>query len=175
MPITKQVQLLDATTLEFIDKKILRNWGVSLPIINGDYSKEQYEAFYQKAIEPIVKSWGQAFTKGIFTNRESQGFNNKIVFFVKELIFMSTDQKINLFKDLSPQGGVYLNEYRAAFGMRPLPELQGIRMQSLNWIDSHYAREYQTGKDGADSEKTGTDGIDENADETEETNGGEDE
>lgn len=177
-PITKQVQLLDATTLEFIDKKILRNWGVSIPIINGDFTKDQYEAFYQKAIEPIVKSWGQAFTKGIFTKHEAQGFNNKIVFFVKELIFMNTDQKLNLFKDLSPQGGVYLNEYRAAFGMRPLPELQGVRMQSLNWVDSKYAQEYQTGKDGADSKKTGNDGIDENAeiedtDETEETNGGE--
>ena len=35
MPIAKQIQLLDATTLEFIDKKILRTWGVSIPIVDG--------------------------------------------------------------------------------------------------------------------------------------------
>lgn len=152
-PITKQTRLLDATTLEFIDKKILRTFGVSIPIVDGDYTKEQYEAFYQKTLEPIVKSFGQAFTKGIFTKHETEGFNNKIIFYVKELIFMNTDQKLNLFKDLSAQGGVYVNEYRAAFGMRPINDLQGVRMQSLNYVDSKYAEKYQVGegqKDGSD-------------------------
>lgn len=144
-PLTKQVQLLDATTLEFIDRKILRYWGVSIPIVNGDYTKVQYEAFYQKTIEPLVKTFSQSFTKGIFTKRRAQGFNNRINFYVKELIFMNTDQKLNLFKDLSAQGGVYVNEYRTAFGMRPMNELQGVRMQSLNWVDSRYAKQYQTG------------------------------
>lgn len=151
MPINKQVQLLDATTLEFIDKKILRTWGVSIPIVNGDYNKEQYEAFYQKTLEPIIKSIGQAFTKGIFTRHAAQGFNNKIVFYAKELIFMTTDQKINFFRDLKDLGGCYVNEYRTAFGMRPLPELEGVRMQSLNFVNSQYAKEYQVG-DGASGE-----------------------
>lgn len=155
IPLNKQVQLLDATTLEFIDKKILRTFGVSIPIVNGDYTKEQYEAFYQKTLEPIVKSLGQAFTKGIFTKHETQGFNNKIVFYVKELIFMNTDQKLNLFKDLSAQGGVYVNEYRTAFGMRPINELQGVRMMSLNWVDTKYAQEYQTGNTGKNSAADG--------------------
>lgn len=146
IPIQKQIQLLDSTTLEFIDRKILRNWGVSIPIINGDYTKAQYEAFYQKVLEPIVKSMGQAFTKGIFTKHESQGFNNQIVFYVKELIFMNTDQKLALFKDLSAQGGVYVNEYRTAFGLRPINDLAGVRMVSLNYIDAKDAAEYQVGK-----------------------------
>lgn len=151
IPITKQIQMLDATTLEFIDRKILRNWGVSIPIINGDYTKDQYDAFYQKAIEHIVKSWGQAFTKGIFTNHAAQGFNNKIRFFWKELIFMNTDQKLNLFNRLGDIGGCYVNEMRTAFGMRPINELQGVRMQSLNYVDSKYAEKYQTGTQGEQS------------------------
>lgn len=154
-PIQKQIQLLDSTTLEFIDKKILRTFGVSIPIVNGDYTKDQYEAFYQKTLEPIVKSLGQAFTKGLFSKRAANGFNNRIVFYVKELIFMNTDQKLNLFKDLSAQGGVYVNEYRTAFGMRPINDLQGVRMMSLNWVDSKYAQEYQTGKPQNGSENGG--------------------
>ena len=30
--------------------------------------------------------------------------------------------------------------------MRPLPELVGVRMQSLNWIDQNHAAEYQLQK-----------------------------
>lgn len=148
IPITKQTALLDETTLEFIDRKILRTFGVSIPIVNGDYTKEQYEAFYQKTLEPIVKSFSQAFTKGIFTNREAQGYKNEIMFYVKELVFMGTDQKLNLFTQLKDIGGCYVNEFRTAFGMRPLPELQGVRMQSLNFVNTDYAQEYQTGSAG---------------------------
>lgn len=150
IPIQKQIQLLDATTLEFIDKKILRTFGVSIPIVNGDYTRDQYEAFYQKTLEPIIKSLGQAFTKGIFSKHEAQGFKNEIVFYVKELIFMNTDQKLTMFNMLGNVGGCYVNEMRTAFGLRPINELEGVRMQSLNYVDSAYAEEYQTGKgDGA--------------------------
>ena len=145
MPVTKQIQLVDATTLEFIDKKILRTFGVSIPIVNGDYTKEQYEAFYQKTLEPIVKSSSQAFTKGIFTKKENQGFGNKIVFYTKELIFMNTTQKLELATRLGERGSCYENEYRGWFGLRPIPELAGKRMMSLNYVDSEYAKEYQTG------------------------------
>lgn len=150
IPITKQVQLLDSTTLEFIDRKILRTWGVSIPIINGDYTKEQYEAFYQKVLEPIVKSFCQAFTKGIFTKHAVQGFNNKIMFYVKELIFMNTDQKLNLFNSLKDFGGCYVNEYRTAFGLRPMKEAEGVRMMSLNYINANDASKYQVGESESD-------------------------
>ncbi len=148
VPINKQIQLVDSTTLEFIDKKILRTFGVSIPIVDGDYTKEQYEAFYQKTLEPIVKSMAQAFTKGIFTNRETQGFNNKIVFYMKELIFMNTSQKLEFAKEIGSRGSCYENEYRSWFGLRPLPELEGVRMMSLNYINVEDAKKYQTGTDG---------------------------
>lgn len=132
IPITKQVQLLDATTLEFIDKKILRTFGVSIAIVNGDYTAAQYEAFYQKTLEPIIKSMSQAFTKGIFSKRQTQGFKNKIVFYTKELIFLNTDQKIKLFDILVDSESCYKNEMRTAFGLRPLKELEGQLAASSN-------------------------------------------
>ena len=132
IPIQKQVQLLDATTLEFIDRKILRTFGVSIAIVNGDYTAAQYEAFYQKTLEPIIKSMSQAFTKGIFSKRQAQGFNNKIVFYTKELIFLNTDQKIKLFDILVDSESCYKNEMRTAFGLRPLKELEGQLAASSN-------------------------------------------
>ena len=142
IPIKKDIQLVDDKTLAFIDSKILRHFGVSLPILTGDYSKEQYEAFYQKTLEPLVKKISQAFTKTIFTEKEL-GFGNKIVFQTNDLIFMSTDQKLELFRLLGDAGGFYLNEMRTAFGMVPLAELVGVRMQSLNYVNVEYAKEYQ--------------------------------
>ena len=148
-PINRDLQLVDKDTLEFIDSKILRNWGVPLPILTGDYTKEQYEAFYQKSLEGLALSIAQAFTKKMFTQRE-KSFGNKIELYPKELIFLSVSQTIELINTLAPQGGGYVNEYRTWLGLRPLPELEGKRYMSLNWIDANNADQYQVGKENVD-------------------------
>lgn len=143
IPIKHEIQLVDATTLKFIDEKILRHYGVSLPILTGDYTKAQYEAFYQKTLEPLIIAISQAFTRGLFTQRE-RSFGNKIAYYPKELVFMSTDQTIEMVRLLGDSGSLYENEKRVAFGLQPLAELAGIRMQSLNYVNVEYAKDYQT-------------------------------
>ena len=144
-PLQKSVALVDEATLKFIDEKILRNFGVPLCILTGDYTKEQYNAFYQKTLEPIIISLSQAFTKKIFTSRE-RAFGNKIELYPKDLIFMTPEQTLEMIKELSPTGALFENEKRVALGLRPLPELAGKRYMSLNWIDANNAAEYQMGK-----------------------------
>lgn len=145
IPIPRDIKLVDEKTLKFIDEKILRHFGVSLPILTGDYTKAQYEAFYQKTIEPLVIQFSQEFTRVLFTDRE-RSYNHQVKFYAKELIFMSMDQKIAVLNLLAPTGSVYENEKRVAFGWQPLPELVGKRYMSLNWIDASLANEYQAGK-----------------------------
>lgn len=145
IPIKKEIQLVDDATLKFIDEKILRQFGVPLCILTGDYTKEQYEAFYQKTLEPLIISFSQAFTKTLFTDRE-KGFGNEIQFYPKDLIFMSVDQTLQMVTLLSNTGSLYENEKRVAFGLRPLPELEGKRYMSLNWVDVDIANDYQIGK-----------------------------
>lgn len=155
MPITRDVRLVDKDTLEFIDSKILRHFGVSLPILTGDYTPEQLAAFYQKTIEPFVVSLAQAFTKGIFSRTEI-GHKNAIEFYPEELIFMSTAQKLELVRMLGDSGAIYENEKRRIFGMQPLPELTGVRVQSLNYVNTEHAQAYQL-KD-AQTKEGGDDG-----------------
>ena len=150
-PIERNIQFVDAETLAFIDGKILRHFGVPLAILTGDYTKAQYEAFYQKTLEPIIIALSQAFTKSLFTQRE-RSFNNAIKFYPKELIFMSTDQTLEMVRLLGDSGTLYENEKRVAFGMRPLPELVGKRMQSLNYVDVDIAKDYQTGGENTNEE-----------------------
>lgn len=150
-PIERNIQFVDAETLAFIDGKILRHFGVPLAILTGDYTKEQYEAFYQKTLEPIIIALSQAFTKTLFTQRE-RSFNNAIKFYPKELIFMSTSQTLEMVRLLGDCGSLYENEKRSAFGLRPLPELVGKRMQSLNYVDVDIAKDYQTGGENKNEE-----------------------
>ena len=147
-PLPKTTQLVDEATLKFIDGKILRNFGVPLPILTGDYKKEQYEAFYQKTLEPIIIAISQAFTKKMFTPRE-KAFGNKIELYPKALIFMTVSQTLDMIKNLSPTGALFENEKRVALGLKPLPELEGKRFMSLNWIDANNANEYQVGKNAS--------------------------
>lgn len=144
-PLSRNTQLVDSDTLKFIDEKILRNWGVPLHILKGDFTKPQYNAFYQKTLEPLIIQFSQAFTKKLFTDRE-RAFGNKIELYPKDLIFMTVEQTLEMVKFLGNTGAIYENEKRVAFGLRPLPELEGKRYMSLNWIDANNADIYQVGK-----------------------------
>lgn len=142
VPLKRDTKLIDAETLKFMDEKILRNWGVPLAILRGDYNKVQYAAFYQKTLEPMIITISQAFTKKLFTKRE-KAFGNKIQLYPKDLVFMTVDQTIEMVTLLANTGAIFENEKRVAFGLRPLPELEGKRYMSLNWIDSNQEAAYR--------------------------------
>lgn len=149
---------VDADTLKFLDEKILRYYGVSKAILSGDYTKAQKEAFYQSVLEPLVIAWGQAFSKALFTDREKQ-VGNKIMFFADEMDYMTTSEKMELVRLLGDQGGLYLNEVRQMFGWEPLAEMEGQRLQSLNYVDVKNAGKYQTGEDGKPVDNTDNNNI----------------
>lgn len=157
-PIERKSEIVDDDTLKFIDEKILRYFGVPLPILTGDYTKDQYEAFFQKTLEPLIKAISQAFTKKMFTSRE-KAFGNRIELYPKELIFMTVSQTLKMINILSPTGALFENEKRVALGLRPLPELKGKRYMSLNWVEADKAAQYQLGEntnvDIVDEEKEG--------------------
>ena len=129
----------------------------------GDYTKAQYEAFYQKTLEPLIISISQAFTKKLFTDRE-RSFGNVIKLYPKDLIFMTVDQTLQMVNMLANTGSIYENEKRVAFGLRPLPELEGKRYMSLNWVDVDIANQYQVnkakGNDAKNNTPTGNDNDD---------------
>lgn len=159
IPLEHKSQLVNEDTLKFIDEKILRNFGVPLAVLTGDYTKEQYEAFYQKTLEPIIIAMSQAFTKKVFTRRE-KAYGNRIEFYPKELVFMTMTQKMELINLLAPTGGLFENEKRTILGLMPSQALAGKRYMSLNWIDANNADQYQVGKvnvDVVDKQETVTD------------------
>lgn len=148
IPFNRQVNLVDEKTLKFIDEKILRHFGVPLCILTGDYTKAQYEAFYQKTIEPIIVTMSQAFTKAIFSKRESNGFGHKIVFNQKLLNFMTMNEKIQWLTLASNCGAITINEMRAIIGYAPYDdeELGNTPVMSKNFGDAGVIKDVDKNK-----------------------------
>lgn len=162
IPITRDLKLIDKDTLEFIDNKILRNYGVSLAILSGDYSKQQYEAFYQKVLETFIISIGQEFTTKLFTPTE-RSHGNRIELFPEDLIFLTNDQKIQLIKELGGRGAFTNNQMLKMFGIPPYPG-GDVRYMSLNYVDVSIANQYQLNKAKSENKggaENGSEGQDE--------------
>jgi len=132
---------VDQETLAFIDSKILRHYGVPLPILTGDFTPEQYQSFYEKTLEPLVNSLNQVFTKSLFTQRELQ-FGNKIVFYANNLLYMALDKRVEVGDLLGNRGALTNNDLLALFGYPPY-EGGNVRLMSLNYVDVNIASQYQ--------------------------------
>jgi HK97 family phage portal protein len=145
-PITSDPKLIDKDTLEFLDNKVLRWYGVSVPILSGDFNDEQYQAFYEKTLEPLIISLGQAFSKVLFSDRELD-VGNEIVFYQKNMMYLSTGAKINLLKIAGEQGLLTDDQKLALLGYPPIGGEDGSRRtQSLNYVDTKMVNDYQMQK-----------------------------
>ena len=113
------VKLVDAETLKFFYQNITRANGVSLAILNGDYTKAQKEAFYEHALESEIKSLSQAMTQTFFSERE-ESFGNKIVLYPNDINFMSMSEKIAALSAGLPAGIFTRNEAREMLGFAPI-------------------------------------------------------
>lgn len=134
-------KLVDKETLDFLDNKILRFFGVSLPILTGDFNDEQYQAFYERTLEPIIITLGQAFSKTLFTNGELD-HGNEIVFYPRDMAYLSTKSKIQLIKTAGEQGLLSDNQKLRILGYPPMEGGERVT-QSLNYINREIIDEYQ--------------------------------
>lgn len=144
-------KFVDKQTVEFIATRILAKYGVSLAIYNGDFTEEQYQAFYENVLEALVISLGRAFTKTLFTKKELE-LGNEIIFYNQGLMFTSTKNKIDAVDILSRVGVLTDNQILNIFGYPPF-EGGDTRHISLNYINREIADEYQLEK-GKRKEKT---------------------
>lgn len=145
-PITVDPKMIDKDTLEFLDSKVLRWYGVSLAILSGDFSDDQYQAFYEKTLEPLIISLGQAFSKVLFSDREID-VGNEIVFYQKNMMYLSTNAKLNLLKTAGEQGLLTDDQKLALIGYPPIGGEDGARRtQSLNYVDVNLVNDYQMQK-----------------------------
>lgn len=152
-PMTRDVKLVDKDTLDFVDKKILRNYGVSQEILDGTATAEAKRAFLETTLEPLLISFGQAFTKVLFSRQQING-GNKIQFYYNRMETMTNQEKIdqaNLLKDI---GGITTNEIRELFGFPPIVGGDGEKtLQSLNYANTNIIDQYQLDKSKSETKE----------------------
>lgn len=141
LPIKDNVKFIDKDTLAFLQQSVLNWFGVSLPILTGEFTDDQYQAFYEKTLEPLVIYFGQKYSKVLFTERELD-FGNEVIWYHRDMNYLSTNSKINIMKTMGEQGLLSDNQKLALMGYPPIPGGDRIT-QSLNYIDVRLINQYQ--------------------------------
>lgn len=141
IPININPAIIDKNTLEFVQLRILNTYGVSLPIFNGDFTDEQYQAFYEKTLEAIIIALGKAHSKTLFTQRELD-IGNEVIFYPQKLLFTNTKNRIAVADILGNRGALTDNQLLDLFGYPPF-EGGDVRHMSLNFINRDIADNYQ--------------------------------
>jgi HK97 family phage portal protein len=145
VPLASEPKLVDAQTLDFLNKKILSYFGVSEPIYLNKYTEEEFNAFYEGVIEQLSIQLSEEFSRVLLTRKELES-GEQIIFYSERLQYASWNTKVNAIEKLMGLGLMSLNESRALLGLEPV-EGGEKRLQSLNFVDQTKANLYQVGKD----------------------------
>lgn len=152
--VQRSLKMVDEKTISHFEKRIVRVTGVSLPMLAGDFTTAQKEAFYERCIESGVISLGQAFTKTAFTKwQKSHG--DEIIFYPNKIELMSTTEKISLLGATNAMGVWSVNEVREMFGKPPV-EGGDARPRGYNSIDEGKPAESE--KNPQNEKNEGTEG-----------------
>ena len=138
-------KIVDKDTLDFIQNKILNKYGVSIPILNNNYTEEEFNSFYESRIEPLAIMFCQGFTARLFSERE-RDMGNQVEFYSSRLQYASWSTKVTAIKELMPLMVFTLDDALGLLGMPPAEEGGDTRILSLNHIDARIANEYQLNK-----------------------------
>ena len=146
--IKNEGKFTDSETSKFLNEKILYDFGVSLPIWRGDFTAAQFSAFIEQTIEPLIVSMNQAYSKTLLTETE-RNHGNEIVFYHSRIQDADIQSKIEIIEKVGGRGAMSNDEIRELLGLPPLGgEIGSKHMQSLNYIDTADAPQYQAAKNG---------------------------
>lgn len=125
--------------MEFLHQEILYPFGVSMPILAGNWTDDEYSAFYQTALEGIIQSIEQTFTATLFTPRQ-RSYGHKIKVYDRVIQNLSMARRIEIVTMANPSALLNRDEQRELLGFEPDG---GKTMVSLNFIDVNLQSDYQ--------------------------------
>lgn len=143
-PINEKSTPISSEQLSYTKNAIYDYFGVNENIVQNKFTEEQWNAFYEGAIEPVAIQMSQCFTNALFTDNE-RNFGNEITFEANRLQYASNATKVNVVKELAPIAVLMIDDVREMFNLAPLPNGEGQKvLQSLNYINSNIADSYQS-------------------------------
>lgn len=137
---------LDNDQLKHVNQRVLNYFNLNESIISGDFTSQQWNAFYETVLEPISIYLEQSFKMKIFTKNAIKD-GNSISFSVNRVQYASVDEKVKLVKEIGPMGILTVDQCLTILDLPPIGGEEGKkRMQSLNYINGDIADFYQLNK-----------------------------
>src|SRR5690606_34998015 len=111
--------MVNAAQMKDIRVAVFRYFGVIENIGMGNYTEDQWNAFYESTIEPLAVQMSLEFTAKLFSDREI-GHGNEIVFEANRLQYASVRTKLELVQ-LVDRGIMTPNQLAEVFNLPPVP------------------------------------------------------
>jgi hypothetical protein len=131
----------NAAQMKETKQRVNDYFGVNDAIVQNKYNEDQWNAFFESELQPIILQLSLAFTKVFFTRRE-RGFGNKIIFDTTSLTYASMATKLGLVQYVD-RGIMNANEVREVMN---LPSVDG---------GNEYVRRLDTAPIAAEKNKGG--------------------
>lgn len=135
-------------------ERLYSYFGVNENIVQNKYDEDEWIAFYESEVEPILIQLSNAFTKVFFTKREL-GYGNRIVFEATNLAYASMDTKLQLVQ-FADRGIMTPNEVRQILNLGPI-EGGDVPIRRLDTVPITDGKGDDDGGDGSNEEDGETD------------------
>ncbi len=142
--VKRSLKMVDAATLEEIKNNVLLHTGVTMEMLQGKFTAEDKESFYENWIEPAAISLGQAMSK-VFFSQWQTSYGDQVQLYPRKIQLMSTSEITNVVRETINAGVFTLDEYREMYGYAPLPNGEGQqRPRGFNHLDGETGKTTQT-------------------------------
>jgi HK97 family phage portal protein len=115
---------VDADQQKLIQTNVFNYFGVNEGVLQNSALGDQFDAFFNGAIEPFSIQLSEVLTKMLFTPAE-QAHGSAVFVTANRLQYMPVAQKISLYKEMTDRGGLMIDEGRELFNYPPLPDGAG--------------------------------------------------
>ena len=110
--------------LKYYKQEICNHFRVSEKILNNTATEDEYRAFYNRTIKPILQYFALAFTNAFFTATQ-QKKGHRIVFAQDDMSLLTHRERIELFEAVQHSSTVKIDEQRAMIGLPALEDGSG--------------------------------------------------
>lgn len=145
IPVDMKPITLDKDQLAYVKNNIFDYFGVSENIVKGNFTEDEWNAFYESTLEIYSIQYEDAFSFNIFSDKALKE-GHRIVFTTNRIKYASLKNKISLLKEAGALGLLTKDDGREILDMSPIGGEEGAKiLQSLNNINSKIADDYQGG------------------------------
>lgn len=109
----------NSLVVDKITQRIYGHFGTNEKIVQNRFNEDEWNAFYEGKVEPILIDVGNEMSRKLFTRRE-RALGNSIVLEASNLQYASMATKLNL-AQMVDRGAMTPNEWRAVLNKAPLP------------------------------------------------------